>query len=226
WSDDPGAKWSAICEWRHEFRLAHGREPIVWLDKCCLNQECIADHLACLPVFLAGCNSLVLFVGKTYLHRLWYPAEEEDESGHNSASEANFDEVELLLNIAQFDAREAREEELAEQCWLYLRTRSMSRRQGLGRRHKGGSKNFNAVAARQAREAAVVSKYAPSELEAEDVGVPHVVDLVLDEVVVNEALAAKRVLSAASSKKSYGAKKAREATTAHAAHAARTGARA
>jgi len=134
WSDDPGAKWSAICEWRHEFRLAHGREPIVWLDKCCLNQECIADHLACLPVFLAGCNSLVLFVGKTYLHRLWCvieifvflemggsvsnielvllggfePAEEEDESGHNSASEANFDEVELLLNIAQFDAREAR----------------------------------------------------------------------------------------------------------------------
>ncbi|KAJ1626149.1 hypothetical protein T492DRAFT_878970 [Pavlovales sp. CCMP2436] len=49
--------------------------------------------------------------------------------------------------------------------------------------------------ARQAREADNVSKYAPSELEAEDVGVPHVIDLVLDEVVVDEALAAKRALA-------------------------------
>ncbi|KAJ1641484.1 hypothetical protein T492DRAFT_853173 [Pavlovales sp. CCMP2436] len=87
--------------------------------------------------------------------------------------------------------------------------------------HKGGSRQLELAVARKAREANDVSKYAPSELEAaEDVGVPHVVDLVLDEVVVvDEALAAKRALSAASSKENREAKTAREATAARAARA-------
>ncbi|KAJ1624319.1 hypothetical protein T492DRAFT_911860 [Pavlovales sp. CCMP2436] len=101
---------------------------------------------------------------------------------------------------------------------------SMSRRRALDGGKKGGSKNFKAAAARQAREDAGVRKYAPPELEAEDVSVPHVVDLVLDVVVVDEALVAKRALSAASSKQSYGAKKAREATAGRATHAACTAA--
>ncbi|KAJ1637998.1 hypothetical protein T492DRAFT_859023 [Pavlovales sp. CCMP2436] len=52
---------------------------------------------------------------------------------------------------------------------------------------KGGSRQLELAVARQARQADDDSKYGPSELEAEDVGVPHVVGLVLDEVVMDEA---------------------------------------
>ncbi|KAJ1638948.1 hypothetical protein T492DRAFT_857558, partial [Pavlovales sp. CCMP2436] len=62
------------------------------------------------------------------------------------------------------------------------------------------SQNSPASVHWRAREAAGVRKYAPPELEAEDVGVPHVVDFMLDKVVVDEALAAKRALLAASSR--------------------------
>merc|ERR1711862_871014 len=31
----------------------------------------IAESLACLPVFLAGCKKLLILCGKTYLDRLW-----------------------------------------------------------------------------------------------------------------------------------------------------------
>ncbi|KAJ1630000.1 hypothetical protein T492DRAFT_872539 [Pavlovales sp. CCMP2436] len=48
-----------------------------------------------------------------------------------------------------------------------LATRAL-RNSGLGRRHTGGSRQLELAVARQAREADDVSKYAPSELEAED----------------------------------------------------------
>merc|ERR1712137_224396 len=48
-----------------------GREPIVWIDKYCIDQTQVAEDLLCLPVFLAGCQELIILYGDTYLERLW-----------------------------------------------------------------------------------------------------------------------------------------------------------
>lgn len=41
------------------------------LDKLCIDQSNIEDTLASLPVFLAGCQTLLVLAGETYLARLW-----------------------------------------------------------------------------------------------------------------------------------------------------------
>ena len=40
-------------------------------SKACIDQERIEESLACLPIFLAGCNDLLILAGKTYPSRLW-----------------------------------------------------------------------------------------------------------------------------------------------------------
>jgi len=71
WHDDAEAKWAALQEWRSKFVSLHGREPRVWIDKCCIDQTSIVDDLLCLPVFLGGCQKLVVLCGPSYLRRLW-----------------------------------------------------------------------------------------------------------------------------------------------------------
>jgi len=71
WSDDPLAKWSALQRWRIEFVATHGKEPAIWLDRCCIDQSSIDADVQCLPVFLSGCRSLVVLCGTSYLSRLW-----------------------------------------------------------------------------------------------------------------------------------------------------------
>jgi len=71
WHDDAAAKWEALQEWRSWFRAKHGREPRVWLDKLCIDQNNIEADLRCLPVSLSGCKSLLVLYGPTYLSRLW-----------------------------------------------------------------------------------------------------------------------------------------------------------
>ena len=39
--------------------------------QACIDQTSIDDSLACLPVFLAGCNQLLVLAGPTYTSRLW-----------------------------------------------------------------------------------------------------------------------------------------------------------
>merc|ERR1712187_533293 len=75
WHDDPKSKWQEMQKWRGRFVEEHNREPIVWFDKCCLDQLNIDADLRCLPVFLSGCQKLVVFCGTTYLSRLWCIAE-------------------------------------------------------------------------------------------------------------------------------------------------------
>merc|ERR1712060_850989 len=36
-----------------------------------IDQNNIDDSLACLPVYLSGCNRFLVLCGKTYLQRLW-----------------------------------------------------------------------------------------------------------------------------------------------------------
>lgn len=39
--------------------------------QACIDQQNIDASLACLPVFLAGCQSLLVVAGPTYVQRLW-----------------------------------------------------------------------------------------------------------------------------------------------------------
>jgi len=71
WHDDGAAKWSALQAWRAAFVASHGREPVVWLDKCCIDQNNIDQDLRCLPIFLKACKRLVVLSGPSYLSRLW-----------------------------------------------------------------------------------------------------------------------------------------------------------
>ena len=43
----------------------------MWFDKVCINQSNIAADLECLPIFLAGCNGMLVISGETYTTRLW-----------------------------------------------------------------------------------------------------------------------------------------------------------
>ena len=73
WQDDPELKWAALQAWRREFVAAHKREPTIWFDRLCIVQdaELIAQQLASLPVYLAGCRTLLVLRGSTYTSRLW-----------------------------------------------------------------------------------------------------------------------------------------------------------
>ena len=40
-------------------------------SKACLNQLNIEAQLACLPIYLSGCSSLVVLAGATFTERIW-----------------------------------------------------------------------------------------------------------------------------------------------------------
>lgn len=88
WHDDGSQKWAALSGWAEEFERVNKRSPRLWLDKVCIDQRNINADLQCLPVFLAGCNLLLVVSGSTYTSRQWCCVElfvyvtilEEDES--------------------------------------------------------------------------------------------------------------------------------------------------
>jgi len=72
WSDSPSLKWEALQQWRSKFQAKHqNMEPRLFLDPACINHARLLDSLACLPVFLAGCNKLLVLRGPSFLQRLW-----------------------------------------------------------------------------------------------------------------------------------------------------------
>lgn len=71
WRDDADAKWDALQSWKQAFSSRFGRSPSVWLDKACINQQDIEANLRSLPIFLSGCETLLILCGTTYLSRLW-----------------------------------------------------------------------------------------------------------------------------------------------------------
>lgn len=71
WHDDAAQKWAALRSWADDFERATGRPPRVWLDKGCIDQQNIDASLAALPLYLAGCDRLVVVAGPTYASRLW-----------------------------------------------------------------------------------------------------------------------------------------------------------
>ena len=52
-------------------RSVHTRLIPYAQDKACIDQNSIQQSLACLPVFLAGCKTLLVVAGPTYCSRLW-----------------------------------------------------------------------------------------------------------------------------------------------------------
>ena len=69
WSDDGVRKFATLHEWAAG-KGGHAKVSI-WLDKACINQQNINESLACLPVFLSGCQELLVLAGETYTSRLW-----------------------------------------------------------------------------------------------------------------------------------------------------------
>lgn len=73
WHDEPKEKWRLLQAWRGAFKRRHLREPIVWIDRCCVDQSAVhfKDLINYLPIYLAGCRTLVVLNGPTYTQRLW-----------------------------------------------------------------------------------------------------------------------------------------------------------
>lgn len=71
WQDDAENKFNALQKWREDFKGKYQREPRLWIDKFCIDQKNIEENLACLPVCLAGCKSMLVLFGPTYSKRLW-----------------------------------------------------------------------------------------------------------------------------------------------------------
>eukprot|EP00929_Paragymnodinium_shiwhaense_P114635 TRINITY_DN83097_c0_g1_i1.p1 TRINITY_DN83097_c0_g1~~TRINITY_DN83097_c0_g1_i1.p1 ORF type:complete len:832 (+),score=55.23 TRINITY_DN83097_c0_g1_i1:158-2497(+) len=71
WHDRGEYKWNTLSKWCEAFWEIHGRPPRLWFDKVCIDQRDIQTDLQCLPIFLAGCNTLLVACGKTYTTRLW-----------------------------------------------------------------------------------------------------------------------------------------------------------
>lgn len=65
-------QWRVLNRWATEFEEREGRKPKVWLDKACINQQKISESLAGLPIYLSGCQEMVVLMGETYLSRLWW----------------------------------------------------------------------------------------------------------------------------------------------------------
>jgi len=71
WSDSYQNKWAALRKHAAVFRQQTGRDPTIWLDKMCIDQDNIDAGLAMLPVYLAGCEKLLVVAGHSYTSRLW-----------------------------------------------------------------------------------------------------------------------------------------------------------
>jgi len=116
WHDCPKAKWAAFQQWRAQFKAQNSREPEIWFDRVCLDQADIARSVQCLPVFLSGCQQLLILAGKTYLSRLWCVAElfvfitmggRIQDMVIRTLTEVDGESVDLGRDIEMFDARTA-----------------------------------------------------------------------------------------------------------------------
>jgi len=71
WADDAEEKYEAIAAWAASFERRWGREPLLFLDKCCVDQQDVRRSLRGLPVYIGGSRELLCCVGPTYCSRLW-----------------------------------------------------------------------------------------------------------------------------------------------------------
>ena len=120
WSDDGTLKYDKLHEWARE--LGGDDDKLVWLDKSCINQLDIDASLSCLPVFLSGCQKLLMLIGPTYITRLWCVMEvfifmRIKDVGATAGSKQLISELltvkllgdntDLMPSLARFDAAKA-----------------------------------------------------------------------------------------------------------------------
>ena len=71
WSDDPKAKWAALQGVRRRFVLEHEREPKIWFDKYCIDQNAIDESVRRLPIFVVASQKMLVLLGHSYATRCW-----------------------------------------------------------------------------------------------------------------------------------------------------------
>jgi len=71
WRDHGEAKWNAFQAVRQKFKQQHGREPLCWIDKFCIDQLSIEESIRRLPVFVAGSKKMLVLYGSSYPTRSW-----------------------------------------------------------------------------------------------------------------------------------------------------------
>ena len=72
WHDPREAKWAALRAWAERYEAEHGALPMLWLDAACVAQDNSTDRsLALLPLYIAGCQRMVVLAGSTFIERLW-----------------------------------------------------------------------------------------------------------------------------------------------------------
>jgi len=71
WHDDFRTKLAQLTAYAEEFKAAHGREPVLWFDKFCIDQKRINDSLRMLPVAVTAADKVLVLYGPTYTSRLW-----------------------------------------------------------------------------------------------------------------------------------------------------------
>ena len=82
WRDPSESKWNALQQVLEDDPAANETrkgssssllkgETLLWFDKACVNQTSITISLQSLPIHLAGCKSLLILAGPTYVTRLW-----------------------------------------------------------------------------------------------------------------------------------------------------------
>ena len=69
------SKWRALDAWALAFHSTHGRWPLVWFDRACIEANSAAAHatasIASLPLMVTGCKRLLCLAGPSYASRLW-----------------------------------------------------------------------------------------------------------------------------------------------------------
>lgn len=71
WSDSSSARWHALKAWCEAFEDQHGRAPMLWIDRFCVQPLSVESDLANLPVFLASSRVFLVLAGPTWSKRLW-----------------------------------------------------------------------------------------------------------------------------------------------------------
>lgn len=160
WQADPAAKWAALEKWANEFREQHGRWPLLWIDRFCVDRTQLSTSIACLPVFVSAANTMLVLYDETFLSRMWCVVElfaflitlarvggglevrrlpdaaQDEESAGNTPGELTADKTEKIRErLRTFDVRFA----------VCSQARDKQHLLDLIDAYPGGIANFNSV---------------------------------------------------------------------------------
>jgi len=116
WHDDSEAKFRTLERTAQNFYRKNGRYPTFWLDKVCINQECIGDGLKVLPINVMACNKVLVLFGYTYVERLWctwelfilFSFSREEQAAERLMLQPLHEDADVLLGLKGFDVAAAR----------------------------------------------------------------------------------------------------------------------